>query len=159
MGDDEYAAQAYRTAGLEEVTIRLRLGGTARKRGDWTSAKQHYEAARRHSPSDPRIVNALGEVQLFEGHIQQVLGSFRSAARLDPTYASAYVNIGLAHLKNSGRTREAVAALERAADLSPTGKVWGLLGWAYDQQGDVEEAIRAYSRAIELAPDNAERYH
>ncbi len=160
MRSEEHAAQAYRTAHLDEVAVRLRLGSAARKRGDWAAARQHYETAAGQAGSDPRILGALGEVQLFEGKIQEALGSFRRAARLDPEFVSAYVNIGLANLKHGGRTREAIAALERATELSPrSGKVWGLLGWAYDQQGDAEAAITAYSRAVELAPENAEQYH
>ena len=160
IGNEEYAAQAYRTANLDEVAVRLRLGGGARKRGDWVAARQHYEAAAHHAGSDPRIFNVLGEVHLFEGSIQQALASFRRAARLDPKFVSAYVNIGLVNLKHGGRTREAIAALERAVELSPqSGKAWGLLGWAYDEQGDGEAAIPAYIRAIELAPENAEQYH
>jgi len=160
MGSEEHAAQAYRTANLDEVVVRLRLGSAARQRGDWAAARQHYEMAAGQTGSDPRILGALGEVLLFEGKIQEALGSFRRAARLDPEFVSAYVNIGLANLKHGGRTREAIAALERASELSPqSGKVWGLLGWAYDRQGDSERAIAAYLRAIELAPEHAQQYH
>ena len=160
IGSEEHAAQAYRTANLDEVEVRLRLGSGARKRGAWVAARQHYEAASHHAGSDPRIFNVLGEVHLFEGNIQQALASFRRAARLDPKFVSAYVNIGLANLKHGGRTREAIAALERAVELSPqSGKTWGLLGWAYDTQGDGEAAIPAYTRGIELAPEHAEQYH
>ena len=160
MGQEEHAAQAYRTANLDEVRVRLRLGVAARKRGDWDGARRHYEAAERHSGSDPRIANAIGEVQLYEGRTQEALASFRRAARLDSEFSAAYLNIGLANLKHDGRALEAAAALEKAAALSPqSGKVLGLLGWAYDQQGDAEAAISAYSRAIALAPENAQQYH
>ena len=160
MGNEDHAAQAYRTAGLDEVRLRLRLGAAARKRGDWDSARRHYETAEIHSGSDARIANALGEVELFEGRIPEALAAFRRAARLDIGLVAAYVNIGLAHLKHGDHTLEAAAALERAVSLAPeSAKAWGLLGWAYDRQGDAEAAIRAYSRAIEQAPENAEQYH
>ena len=160
MGDEDAAAQAYRTADLDEVSVRLRLGAAARKRGDWKGARRHYEAAEEHSGTDARVANALGEVLLFEGRTFEALASFRRAARLDSSLVGAYVNIGLTHLRHGGRTLEAVAALERAVALSSgSSQAWGLLGWAYDQKEDTAAAVLAYSRAIELAPGNAEQYH
>jgi Tfp pilus assembly protein PilF len=51
--------------------------------------------------------------------------------------------------------REAIAKFERAADIDPTyHAAWNNLAIAYEQQGDLDKASKAYERALKLDPDN-----
>ena len=51
--------------------------------------------------------------------------------------------------------REAISRFERAADLDPTyAAAYNNLAIAYEQQGKLDEARKAYEKALKLEPDN-----
>jgi Flp pilus assembly protein TadD len=51
--------------------------------------------------------------------------------------------------------REATLRFERATEMDPTyAPAWNNLGIAFEQQGELEKAERAYARARDLDPDN-----
>ena len=51
--------------------------------------------------------------------------------------------------------REAISRFERAADIDPTyAAAHNNLAIAYEQKGDLENAKKAYERALKLDPDN-----
>ena len=51
--------------------------------------------------------------------------------------------------------REAISRFERAADIDPTyAAAHNNLGIAYEQQGDLDNARKAYERALKLEPGN-----
>jgi Tfp pilus assembly protein PilF len=51
--------------------------------------------------------------------------------------------------------REAISRFERAADIDPTyAAAFNNLAIAYEQQGDLTRAGKAYEQALKLEPDN-----
>jgi Flp pilus assembly protein TadD len=51
--------------------------------------------------------------------------------------------------------REAISRFERAADIDPTyAAAFNNLAIAYEQQGDLTKARKAYEQALKLEPDN-----
>ena len=51
--------------------------------------------------------------------------------------------------------REAISRFEKAADLDPTyAAAYNNLAIAYEQQGKLDEARKAYEKALKLEPDN-----
>ena len=85
--------------------------------------------------------------------------SFRKGIALDPNYADAYYNLGLA-LKNQGKTAEAIAACQKAISLnSNDAEAYYNLGVALGKHGKTAEAIVAYQKAISLNPNNANAYN
>jgi tetratricopeptide (TPR) repeat protein len=78
---------------------------------------------------------------------------YRQALALEPTSFDAAARLSDL-LKNVGRTRDALAAVERALSLAPDSpRLLGLAGDARLSVGDVAGAERAFVRALELAPD------
>ncbi len=77
---------------------------------------------------------------------------FREVVRIDPHSAAAYANLGVVYLRTN-RFREAVGALDRAAQLGP--RVAGIqlnLGLAYLRQEQFPQAIGHFRQAAELRP-------
>ena len=55
--------------------------------------------------------------------INEAIGHFQAALRLDPNYADAHVNLGVALSQLPGRIPEAIAHLEAADRIQPDPEV------------------------------------
>ena len=65
------------------------------------------------------------------------------------------LNIGLSN-RNGGPMADGAAALEEMAQNNPTNaKAWIRLGNYYFDSDQYEKSIQAYTRALEITPDNA----
>jgi eukaryotic-like serine/threonine-protein kinase len=85
-------------------------------------------------------VNVSRMYQLQNDHEASIENSLK-IIELDPNFAPAYEYLGLSYLK-LGRQREAVAALEKAAELSNRPSIaLGHLGYVYAATGKRAEAI------------------
>lgn len=104
----------------------LNLGWAYFNKGDYPQATQYYRKALSH---------------------------YEDGFKKDGTYLKALVGLARTHLA-TGKTREAVATLERAAQFGPdVAGVHFYLGNAYAQAGDRTEARRAFLRVMALEPD------
>jgi len=100
-----------------------------------------------------------GNTFLKKGNLLKAISSYKAAIRLDPLYAKAHSNLGVA-LKNAGLFKEAITYFERALVLKPNqAVVYNNLGNVYTKMNRHEDAIRLYRRAIVLKPDYKEAYH
>ena len=161
LGYHGQALATYGRTGKPMAEIRLRLGQVALRRADSKLAERHFEQGLLAKPDDPRLYNALGEVRLLQGRRDLALAAFRRAAQLEPTLSVAFRNIGLVYLQHK-RHVEALAALERARQHETEGgeaKTWELLAHVYEGLGQIPQAIHAYGRAIERAPERAILYY
>lgn len=115
-------------------------------------------------PAAPTIVPVAAEVQTqFERALQaQRAGrnddaqrQWTALAQAHPELGGVHANLGLIHAQ-AGRTAEAIAALERAVQASPTQpRFFNALGIAYRSNGQFAKARAAYERALALDPNHA----
>jgi predicted O-linked N-acetylglucosamine transferase (SPINDLY family) len=95
---------------------------------------------------------------LEQGRPEEAEASVRQTLRLQPGYAEAHNNLGVA-LAKQGRPGEAVAAYQHALRLMPGYATAHVnLGNALRAQGRLEEAVAAYRHALHLQPGCAEAY-
>ena len=99
--------------------------------------------------------------------LQQAVGHFSDAIRLDPVYALAYVGLADAYallgrygaLDGSEILANAAPAVERALELDDRlGEAYASLGSIRWLQQDLPGAEQAYKRALELTPNYAPAY-
>src|SRR6266516_1521119 len=70
--------------------------------------------------------------------------------------AKAQVNFGI-NVAQRGLWREAIYRWEKAVELDPTyAAAYNDLAIAYEHEGQLDKARKAYEKAIELAPNNAQ---
>ena len=91
-----------------------------------------------------------------QGKVTEAMPHFERALQLNPDYADAHNNLGIA-LTAQGKVTEAVPHFERALQLKPdSAEAHNNLGLALVKQGKWHEAIPQYERALQLNPDYAE---
>jgi tetratricopeptide (TPR) repeat protein len=97
----------------------------------------------------------LGVSLLDQRRPAEAIGHLEEAARLQPFYADAYYNLGLANAA-LGRHREAADLYAWAARLRPSDPdTWNNLGTELDTLGRYEEAVDRYREAVRLRRDFA----
>jgi tetratricopeptide (TPR) repeat protein len=95
----------------------------------------------------------LGRVALVLGDAPRALAALERGVALRAGDPEAQSALGIAYLA-TGDARRALARLKLAARIEPSAERLANLGTAFMMRGQVEDAVRAYERAVELAPSD-----
>ena len=108
---------------------------------DFAGALQAYDEARRRLPNSALVYQYMAYVQRRLGRWDDAAVNYKKAADLDPQNVQLFVSEGSEFLLYLRRYDEALAALDRALQISP-GELGALTGKAYvfQQQGRLPEA-------------------
>ena len=128
------------------------LGMALASSGRLEEATRRFEEAVRADPLLAEAHNNLGTSLASRGDLDGAMRHFEEAARLRPDDAGARKNLGTAAL-----SRDDVAGAERhlreAVRLAPDdAQAHDLLGVALGRMRRLDEAIRAFERALEIDP-------
>lgn len=143
---------------MSEMTQRqLDLGVGYLRNGDYPRAKEKLNRALEIDPRNAVVHATFGLLFQLEGENELAETYFQNAVRYQPDSAQARNSYG-AFLFSQKRYEEAVEQLEHASENRfyrnrPT--VFENLGVAYKQLGDDERAEFAFTRAIQLNPEQA----
>lgn len=147
-GDDESGSRIYYDLGLIEH---------ARAAPDVSQAIAYYTLAIERSPGSVSALNNRG-VGYFsrraEGDVPRAVADFEQALRLNPDFAPAQFNLGLALLaQGAGERERGMVALRRAQELAPEAPgPYNALCWEYALQSRPEEALPYCDQAVALDP-------
>lgn len=125
----------------------------------------------RHEPRSAEAYNKLGIALGKAGNLQESIKEFETAIQLKKRYARAYYNLGIAWIKVAQDARakgkhdyatylgKAFSAFNTAREIQPSlPNIDNVLGWLYEELGDVPSAIQEFHRAIRQQPNSAEAY-
>jgi len=165
------------------------LGWTYAKLGRWSKAIEAYKQVIRINPNYAEAYYNMGVAYGKLGYkeslslervereyrlrlyIEEEIKAYKQAIRINPDYAEAYYNMGLAFY--SSRIWDAIPSLLKAIEayrqvirIDPNYvgiydnlvKSYNDLGTAYGIRGRYYEAMDAYRRAIQIKPDFAKGY-
>src|SRR3954452_4760651 len=96
----------------------LQRGIEALKRGEFSAAVRHLEAAVREAPDSAVPLLCLGAAYSECNRTRDAVRALTRAVRIDPSNARAHYNLGIA-LERAGQADEAVDALRIAVALDP----------------------------------------
>jgi tetratricopeptide (TPR) repeat protein len=104
-------------------------------------------------------ITEWGSALLRQGKLDEAIGEYQEAIRLNPDYANAHNNLGIA-LARKGQTDEAIGQYREALRLNPDhADAHNGLGIALDKRGQIDEAIRQLQQAIRLNPDHVDAHY
>ncbi len=131
-------AAAYRDAG--------------RKDDEAATVAKWHEAA----PDDVEAILALAGIKAAAGDFAAAEKLYRDVAQKDPANAPrSFYNVGVSIFNQKGDMNAAASALEQAVQLKPDyAKAYEMLGYVRLNQGKVPEAKAAFSKFLELAPND-----
>jgi Tfp pilus assembly protein PilF len=135
----------------------INLGETFLNQQRTEEAAVHFRAAVQIRPSDPAAHLNLGTCERRQKNYAPALQEDQSVLRLTSdkglrTYALVNLGSDYRHLKDYPRARE---SYEAALQLNPeTASAFVGLGVLAEKSGEFDEAVKNYSRAVELEPSD-----
>jgi tetratricopeptide (TPR) repeat protein len=121
--------------------------------GRYEEALNYARQGRSLSRYDPRIIEILGEVNYYQGRNREGLDYFQEYVNLSPEgdrIDMVYYFIGEIYIR-LGRFRHADIALSTAVHYVPGNAAWWTrLAYARENAGELQDAVRAYERALAL---------
>ena len=134
------------------IMPRVFLGKIYKERGDYSSAREYYEALVAMDPYEVQNHYNLGLSDQMLQRLQDAIKSYNNALKLDPNHFGSNMNLGLVYLA-LGDVDKAVKYTDKAALLKPeSAEAQANLALTLDARGDYVLAERAYRKSIELAP-------
>jgi tetratricopeptide (TPR) repeat protein len=106
------------------------------------------------APVNPELQRAYDQalVHMQTGHHKDAEQALRALTRQAPGLSGPHANLGLL-FRRAGRNAEAIAALERAAEINPRRAVYyNELGITYRLEGKFDMARKNYRKALDLDP-------
>jgi tetratricopeptide (TPR) repeat protein len=127
------------------------IADTLRRSGEYAAAEEWYEAACAVAPEEPGFWMLLAQFHVdVVPNAEQGLAAASKAASLSPSDSLAHDLLGWARYF-SGDLAGARSALERAVYLDPEfARAYYHLGVVYSELDEVESALQAYQRAVDL---------
>jgi protein O-mannosyl-transferase len=136
------------------------LGGALVQQGRTDEAYAHFQRAAALVPDDPVAHADMGVYLHQHGDLPGAIREYEIMLQLNslpPLRAFIYANLGSAY-RQSGSYEKARESFDLALQIdSSIPNIWTGMGDLAMDQNKLDEAIRDYSRAIELKP-NAETY-
>jgi tetratricopeptide (TPR) repeat protein len=131
------------------------LAQVEEKDGKFIPAANEFETAAHMDPSESNMFD-WGSELLLHRTLDPAIEVFQHATERYPASSRLAIGLGMA-LYSRGNYDEAVKALLRAADLSPSDpRCYFFLSKAYDSSpGQADEVIQRFRRFAELQPKNA----
>ncbi len=136
-----------RDPGASEV--HYNLGRAYLQKGDLPSAQLFFQKALELNPQYHQALASLAAVHIKLSQYGEAEAVARSAVDMAPEYPVAYLNLARALLETQ-RCAEAEALCRKAMALDPGKESLNLLGYILEKQGKLEQALDAYSSALEL---------
>ena len=121
-------------------------------------AEHEYRAALALSSDQAEIVqshNNLGILYLGEGKYGAAVTELSAAIAIDPSSENSYIGRGTAEMQTMN-VDAAIADFRKAVQIAPSPLALYRLGGALESKGDTQQAMKAYTAALQLAPGMAE---
>ena len=121
-------------------------------------AEAIYRALIEEGAISHTIFGNLAAICGMQGRTQEMVHLLRKAIAINPSYAEAHFNLGIA-LKSQGDFQAATDSYRQALAINPNYvEAYNNLGITLKEQGNLKAAIDTYRQALAINPNYAEAY-
>ena len=157
-GDINYAVVSAQHPSERDINTLRKLYNTPLNTPQHDIAINLLMPAIESTPDHPRLHYLLGSVYLDKGDMQQAIRSFQECLRLDPTHHAASQLLLQVYEKTGNQTlainllQEKLVKPDKRKTQQDSAIAYNHLGVLHYRQGDVDKALQAYEKALELSP-------
>lgn len=122
--------------------------------GKTQEAGNFLDSVIKASPKNTSARLLRGQVYSSEGKVQQAISSFEKAIKQDEKNTTSYYHLAVAHMRVKEFTK-AGEVLKKGLSISPNNFSLGMsLAQLYETTNQIDEAINAYEKLLEVKPDS-----
>jgi tetratricopeptide (TPR) repeat protein len=137
----------------ESEIAHANLAAVSRRRGLLREAEREYGEALRSDPNYVPALVGLGTLEIQRQSAAKAIEPLQKAVLLSPDNVPAVLALARAQ-RLSGQLREAAETLARAKELGAA-ELWNEAGVVLAESGKPADAVEAFAKAVERAPDVA----
>jgi len=124
-----------------------------------SQASRILEGVLRQRPNDAEVLNALGTASAVNGRFDESLTYWNKVLALEPN-RELTLSTTATLLLNQGKTEAGFQRLEKYLEVQPNyGGAWGRYSGLLSKFNELDKAIEAARKSIELDPSNPKTYH
>lgn len=118
-------------------------------------AVEEYQAIARLAPEDTESLLTLARLHRMNNDAASAEAILKRMLAQEPQSEMALAALAALYT-DQGQFEKATRLLEDAMAVAPSSEVLGALGYAYEQNDNLDKAIEAYRRALQVQNDNVE---
>jgi tetratricopeptide (TPR) repeat protein len=128
------------------------LGAQAFQRKQEAALAPRLNASEHDNDKNSDVQNNLGVASADQGRIEDAIGHYKEALRLNPENDKVYFNLGNV-LSQQGRLDEAIDKYKEALHINPAfADAHNNLGNTLAREGHIDEAIKHFNEALRIKP-------
>ena len=127
------------------------------RRGDFEKAVKIYEQLIESMPEDHRSVAAIAKLYTKQEMHEEAISTWQSLLKIDPENTQYWSELVEAH-RAAGMSPEALEILQKLIAENPSAAYYSQLALVYMGDQRFDDAVAAYRKGIEFAPNNWEMY-
>jgi tetratricopeptide (TPR) repeat protein len=124
------------------------------QKGELTAALADFDRAAEIAPDEPTVFGDRGDVKQKLGDWFGARADYDRALVLQPTFGAARHNRAVVAMMLCAWSAAAEDQRAAIAQTPPMARMWEVLAEAEEHLGRHDEAVRCYTRALELAPES-----
>ena len=148
------ATDASDTNSHGDVPVLALIGTAAAQSGDYEDAAHYFQAAVAKNPNDATLRQGLGSAELSLGQTESGITDLERAQQQEPKAVAPALALffGYIRAKNFAKALETAETLAKNRPQDPLGD--DLVGLAREANGESDAARSAWTKALQLKPDD-----
>ena len=156
-GDLPVTAQSGEEIGRIDIRSQREKAMRYTRRGDFEKAVKIYEQLIESIPEDHRSVAALAELYTKQEMHEEAISTWQSLLKIDPENTQYWSGLVEAY-RAAGMLQKGLETVQQLIAENPSAAYYSQLGVVYMEIRRFDDAVAAYRRGIELAPNNWQMY-